>query len=97
MVEDFTLETFEPLVGETFEGKLGEDGEKIELELTAATAGNYETPHREPFSLTFHEEGHEPKPQQIWTLSHDKLGEFQLFLVPHGADGHGVDYGAHFN
>lgn len=100
MVEDFTVETFEGLVGQAFKAQYGDDGERTELTLTAAEGGAHdasESKHRDPFSLTFHEEGHAPKEQGIWKLEHGDVGAFELFLVPHAADAHGVDYGAHFN
>ena len=36
-------------------------------------------------------------PQQIWTLEHDRLGEFELFLVPLQPDADGSQFEAVFN
>ena len=97
MVEDFSVDTFEALVGQTFKAT-PPGGEAGELTLSAAQAsGDSPDEHRDPFSLSFREEGHEPKPQGLWSLQHDELGEFELFLVPHASDAAGVEYGAHFN
>jgi len=50
-----------------------------------------------PFQLKFHGPGPGYLPQQSHPLQHDKLGSFQLFLVPIGQDGDGFLYQAVFN
>ena len=50
-----------------------------------------------PFQLKFHGPGPGYLPQQIHPLQHDRLGCFQLFLVPVGQDSDGFLYQAVFN
>ena len=97
MVEDFSADTFEPLVGHAFKATPVDGGDAIELTLTHVRVTGHDSPHRDPFSLTFREEGDQPKDQQTWSVSHSDLGDFQVFLVPHAVDAGGIDYGAHFN
>jgi len=50
-----------------------------------------------PFQLKFRGPGPGYLPQQTHPLQHDKLGAFQLFLVPIGQDSDGFLYQAVFN
>ena len=116
MVEDFTYETFDGLVGDTFH-IAPPDGEAFDVTLSHVEQRQFQTaevppearkqdpasseqapdkPAREPFSLLFHAPSHEHADQHIFKVTHDKLGEFDLFLVPHGADPRGMAYGAEF-
>jgi hypothetical protein len=71
-------------------------GESTELELIELKTG-HSTPHMEQFSLTFRGPGQTLLPQQIYQVQHNRLGAFDLFLVPVGHDGHGSYYEAVFN
>ncbi len=71
-------------------------GEKIELELIELRNGHSNSA-RESFALLFQGPGAFVLPQQIYTLSHDRLGACDLFLVPIGRDANGTYYEVVFN
>lgn len=52
---------------------------------------------REPFSLLFRNEAAILFPQRTYTMKHDGLGEFGIFLVPIARDREGFIYQAVFN
>lgn len=52
---------------------------------------------REPFSLLFRNESAVLFPQRTYTMSHDGVGEFGIFLVPIARDRDGFIYQALFN
>ena len=103
-LKNLTHEKFEPLVGETFRFDPGKDVEEpFDVVLTEAELSPHDQPDdydnandRKPFSLVFHAEGHHHVEQQILKLSHGKLGDFEVFVVPHGPDARGMRYGAVF-
>jgi hypothetical protein len=101
MLETFTRETFAPFLGETF--RLGLDGGgDLELALIEATdlsqRGSPRGPGapRAPFSVVFRGPRETHLPQRIYRLRHDRLGAFELFLVPIGPDAVGMRYEAVF-
>jgi hypothetical protein len=51
---------------------------------------------RDPFSVLFVISEEHSLPQQIYTLSHDRLGTMELFLVPLGPKAKGMCYEAVF-
>ena len=51
---------------------------------------------REPFSLVFTCAGDTVLPQRIYTLTHERIGTFDLFLVPVNKNEQGVHYEAVF-
>jgi hypothetical protein len=105
MLESFTRETLAPHLGETF--RLHLDGATVlDLELVEATdlsqGGGAEArgpgapPARAPFSLVFRGSREALLPQRIYHLEHDRIGAFDLFLVPIGPDAVGMRYEAVF-
>src|SRR5712692_7068441 len=96
MLDQLTIESFEPHVGTSF--WLHEKGHKVELRLTrAARVMESEAArlHRTAFSLYFL--GPILLPQQIYQLTHDGFPEpLDLFLVPIGTDPAGFNYEAVF-
>ncbi len=97
MLESFTCATFEQHLGETFRVGAG-DREGVDLMLTEVTALSSSSPDRarEPFSIVFRGPPDPVMPQQIQRLQHPGLGTFELFLVPIGPDGEGMQYEAVF-
>jgi hypothetical protein len=84
MLEDLTLATFTPLVGETFEIDAGA-GTLVPLTLieARATAAEGDTRRlREPFTLLFRGPRAPVYAQQIVPLRNATLGALELFLVP---------------
>lgn len=93
-LEELTLVTFEPLVGDPFAIEAGPQTLDLVLE-TATTAG--ERPGgRDPFRLTFRGPWEPVLPQAIYALRHD-LGTLEIFIVPIGRDESGVLYEAIFS
>jgi hypothetical protein len=76
--------TFEPHVGETFEVTPSMGGDTIELTLSSVEESPHARPDHPAFSLFFRAPDPDPQPQQIFTLRHPELREFNLFLVPVG-------------
>lgn len=89
MLEQFTFETFQPHIGETFSLALG-DEETLTLELgevsKMGTALGENDSWRQAFSTIFYAPNQPVLPQQIYELRHSTLGVMALFLVPVGPD-----------
>lgn len=103
-IEKLTLEIFSPLVSSKF--KLSVDGAHfVEFELTEAKA--LDGPHtvkpdrngliQETFSLLFDGPENPALPQRIYLIEHEKIGRFDLFIVPVEKIASGVRYQALFN
>jgi hypothetical protein len=96
MLDQLTIESFEPHVGTSF--WLRNNTQKVELRLTrAAPVMESEAArlHRTAFSLYFL--GPVLLPQQIYQLTHDGFPEpLDLFLVPIGKGANGFNYEAVF-
>jgi len=60
-------------------------------------AENGSSPQVESFTLSFQAPPGAPVRQGSYPVAHDALGEFELFVVPVGRDGRGVQYEAVFN
>lgn len=96
MLDTFTLDTFAPLVGETFR-VIVDDRHELVTELVSARPWGTEADARHvrvPFTLTFRGPG--VIPQQIYEVRNETLGAFEIFLVPVGPDGQGMQYEAVF-
>jgi hypothetical protein len=102
MLDSLTKDHFVPLMGDKFRMEVGAD-QSLELELIQVTplpvhpSGKGPARKREPFSLIFRGPLQPYYPQQIYPLTHGKLGQLELFLVPIGSDGTGMRYEAIFN
>lgn len=101
-LEDFTLATFTPLLGEQFQ-ILADDSVTLDVVLVAATeAPGHPDPAeasgeaRAPFSILFRGPLQPLLPQRTYALSHEALGSFDLFIVPIGQDEEGTQYEAVF-
>ncbi|MGB8648895.1 MAG: hypothetical protein WCF84_26900 [Anaerolineae bacterium] len=68
----------------------------VTLQLTEVTPQRA-TSRQEMFSLMFHGPADHFMPQNMYRLEHERLGEFQLLLVPIGRDQDGYVYEAVFN
>ncbi len=99
MLEQFTLETFAPLQGDRFQLQATPD---LPLTLTLAEVTSLHAANapvgtkRVPFSLLFLGPTAPTLPQQIYQLTHNTLGSFELFLVPLGPTQEGLRYEAIF-
>jgi hypothetical protein len=95
MTEDLTRESFAENLNSKFMMTLPE-AEPLALDLIEVT----EIPSvegQEQFSVIFQAPLNAPVRQGIYTLEHERLGEFGIFLVPIGKDKNGVQYEAFFN
>ena len=90
-IVDVTVETFEGREGDLFAVRFKDGSYDLTVAAVERTPGEWgRSDMREPFSVTFHGEPTHVLPQGVWTLTHDELGDIQLFLVPLGP----VDGGA---
>jgi hypothetical protein len=84
MAVELVTATFEGRTAETFAATPHFSGEPLELELTSCVESPHATPDHPAFSLFFESSDPDRREQQIFTLEHDELGAFDLFLVPVG-------------
>lgn len=84
MAVELVTATFEDRVGETFAAAPTYAGAPLELALESCVESPYAAPDHPAFSLFFRSSDAERREQQIFTLRHAELGEFDLFLVPVG-------------
>jgi hypothetical protein len=98
MAEELTREMFAAHLGDTFRLTL-ESGDSMDLELIEAEPGKSPTKRegRAPFTLVFRGRPDMVLPQRMYDLSHEKIGDLSLFLVPIGPDEQGMQYEAVFN
>ncbi len=98
MGESFTHEMFEARVKERFDIVI-EDG-RISCELAECSqlkdSGPEVEGRRQPFSLIFAGPADPVLPQATYRLENDEMGPLDVFLVPIGQDGSGVQYQAVF-
>jgi hypothetical protein len=98
MLETFTIETFQPHLGELFHIVLDDDT-RLPTKLTevfpwgpGAAAGR----DRVPFSLVFHTVPQAVVPQQIYRVENENMEPMEIFLSPIGPDERGMRYEAVF-
>ncbi|MFY2762814.1 DUF6916 family protein [Arenimonas sp. MALMAid1274] len=96
-MELLTLDHFSGCVNETFHAALREG--EIEFVLVDARPLPPGPPKaaRAPFSLLFRNGSALLFPQQIYRMRHDRVGHFDLFLVPVAREREGFLYQAIFN
>ena len=97
MAVELVTGTFADRVGDAFIATPSLGGEPLELELASCDESPHARPDHPAFSLEFHAPGPGHLPQQIFTLEHAELGEFDLFLVPLGPEGNRMRYEAVIN
>jgi hypothetical protein len=98
MLEQFTIDTFRPLVGESF--RVEGDDAPLELELAAVEELGERgdaARSRAPFSLVFRGPVEPVLPQRIYRFENETLGAFEIFIVPIGPDEAGMQYEAVFS
>ena len=95
MLDSFSIETFSEQLNTTFRLQLDES-DAIEAQLIEVT-DNGTSPDQERFSLLFRLPRNRPPTQGLYKVTHEKLGEFELLLVPNREDKQGMYYEAVFN
>jgi hypothetical protein len=100
MLDKLNCSVFEEQLDTTFHIDSGE-GDTVDMVLIEATslkAGKAPTaPRRDPFSIVLRAPKGTALAQKIYEITHDRIGEFALFLVPIGPDDKGMLYEAVFN
>ncbi|MCF6376704.1 hypothetical protein L2K70_03730 [Nocardioides KLBMP 9356] len=100
-IEWLTHEHFAPLVGQDVEVDAGAAG-TLTMRLAEATASEVpggpgpDGQQRVQFSLVFLGPHDAPLPQATYVVTHQAVGEQEIFLVPIGRDADGVRYEAAF-
>jgi hypothetical protein len=99
MLADLKMEDFKACLHQPFQIHLEERPSPLVAELTEVTA----LPHhgdgiksRRPFSIILRNQDDVILPQRIYHVEHEKMGRLDLFLVPVGPDGEGMQYEALF-
>ena len=103
-LEHLTAERFAELVQTPFQVS-GEPGLVVNLELAAITVTRPDTrddlspggPMSEGFSLLFNGPANPPLAQRMYGFAHERLGSFDLFIVPVSAAGELRQYEAVLN
>lgn len=98
MLETFTMETFQPRLGELFHVVVGED-QRLPVKLTEVSPWGPEASKgrpRVPFSLVFHTVPEAVYPQRIYRVENENMEPFEIFLTPIGPDERGMRYEAVF-
>ena len=99
MLDQLTIESFEPHVGSTFWVEFPNDT-KVELRLTAASKvmeSEAARLARHPFSLYFMGPKSFLLQQHIYHVTHEKMGAMDVVLVPVGQDAQAYQYEAVFS
>jgi hypothetical protein len=97
MLETFTIETFQPKLGELFHVLVGD--QRLPMKLTEVrpwARGATQGGTRVPFVLGFHTVPQGVLPQGTYTVETDEMEPFELFLVPLSPDERGMPYEAVF-
>jgi hypothetical protein len=98
MLETFTIETFQPHIGEIFTIVVDEET-RLPTKLTEVFPwgeGAAARRDRHPFSLVFHTVPEAVVPQQIYRVENDTMEPMEIFLSPIGPDERGMRYEAVF-
>lgn len=96
MLETLTKELWENYLGKEFNADAG-NSSALPMKLAAVSGyGRRMGGGREAFSLLFLGPLQPILPQRIYRLSHDGLGELDIFLVPIGPQADGMGYEAVF-
>lgn len=98
MSTNLTEQEFSKHAGSEFQTTAGEREINLTLaEVKAYTPLESEQPGMERFSAFFDGPPNLLLPQRTYQLRHEKMGEFDIFLTPIGADANHVRYEAVFN
>ncbi len=96
MLEEMSKETFSANLGSKFRLLDKTSPAVIDAELVEVSDGGSSS-HLEQFSLLFRGPVEPRLTQQIYCVEHPVMGEFELFLVPVGADETSTSYEAVFS
>jgi hypothetical protein len=95
MLENLKLNSFSEVLNTKFRAHISDD-KNVELELVEAKEiGSNQ--RQERFTLLFRGPLDVPLEQRTYKIEHDRVGSFDLFIVPVGINESGRDYEAVFN
>jgi hypothetical protein len=98
MPATLTEHEFSQHLNSQFQLKLADRELELELvEVKGYPAGPNEQGGMERFSIFFNGPGEINLPQSVYHLTHERMGEFDIFLVPVSGDSSGYRYEAVFN
>jgi hypothetical protein len=98
MPATLTEHEFSQHLNSQFQLKLTDRELELELvEVKGYPAGPNEQGGMERFSIFFNGPREIKLPQSVYHLTHERMGEFDIFLVPVSADASGYRYEAVFN
>ncbi len=98
MSASLTEKEFSQHLNTSFQLKL--DDQKVELELVEVKgylSQAQEQTGMERFSVFFDGPGSVRLPQRLYSLAHEQMGDFEIFLVPISGNENGFRYEAVFN
>ena len=94
MLENVRVGTFSGHLGDTFR-VYPDDSSTLDLELVSATEQGDGSGR--PFSILFRGSKDALLPQRTYRMEREKIGAFDIFIVPIGPDDEGLLYEAMFN
>jgi len=98
MPATLTEKEFSQHLNSKFQLKLPDRELQLELvEVKGYPSGPNEQGGMERFSIFFTGPGDIKLPQHVYQLDHERMGEFEIFLVPVSGDAKGFRYEAVFN
>ena len=98
MPATLTEKEFSQHLNSKFQLKLADRELQLELvEVKGYPSGPNEQSGMERFSIFFNGPGDIKLPQHVYQLDHERMGEFEIFLVPVSGDDKGFRYEAVFN
>jgi hypothetical protein len=98
MPVSLTEKEFSQHVGTKFRVKADDRESELELiEVKGYTSQEIEQGSMERFSVFFAGPGDPFLPQRVYAMEHERMGEFELFLVPIAGDEKNYRYEAVFN
>lgn len=99
MLERLTIQEFASHQNEDFVLDLENAGQTLKIKLIEVSEIGTPKPQekRRAFSLVFLGSSDRPLIQKIYHLSHPKMGDLDIFLVPIGPNQKGLQYEAVFN
>ena len=98
MPATLTEQEFSQHLNSKFQLKLADRELELELvEVKGYPAGPNEHGGMERFSIFFNGPGDIKLPQSVYHLTHERMGEFDIFLVPVSGGDNGYRYEAVFN
>lgn len=96
MLEHMTLATFTELLQSDFRILTGGDRPAVAMKLVQAEDRG-SSPHQEQFAILFRGPLEPALGQGLYQMEQDRLGSFDMFIVPVARDAQGYQYEAIFN